>query len=241
MGQSESASLDQSTVSQGGFGDVRLSSGLGLLSVQRAPRPKTPEEFRDLAKHLAYNVITGYVEHDRGRLDKSTESFFQVYINLFTDVSPMLAWRAAEIYIQVLVKQDEIENHPGHTTNQIVEDSRWEEVKALLLDFSKTLGVPESYADSTMNYYRFHGVRVSRYVNYCLESDRIFNSHVIGNEYWAKILGSMLLILTECHDKHDPAGLETGLEFAIRYYEIILKAVALSQKAIVINQVSASL
>ena len=148
----------------------------------------------------------------------------------------MLAWRAAEIYIQVLVRQDEIENHPGHTQGQIVEDPRWGEVKALLLDFSKTLGLPESYADSTMNYYRFHGVRDSRYVNYCLESDRIFNSHIIGNEYWARILGPMLLILTECHDKHDPMGLETGLEFARRYYEIILRAMVSAQKTMVLGQ-----
>ncbi|HEX4921130.1 MAG TPA: hypothetical protein VFV92_10360 [Candidatus Bathyarchaeia archaeon] len=237
MGQSESASIPENLASQSGLSAVRLSTGLGLLSAQRSPRPKTPEEFRDLAKYLAYNVIGGYVEHDRGRLDKSTEAFFQVYLNLFPEVSPMLAWRAAEIYIQVLVRQDEIENHPGHTSSQIVEDPRWEEVKALLLDFSRTLGIPESYADSTMNYYRFHGVRDSRYVNYCLESDRIFNSHIIGSEYWAKILGSILLILTDCHDKHDPMGLEVGLEFARKYYEIILRAMAtVPQKSMVLSQ-----
>jgi len=236
MGQSESAKFSESMDSPGRLIDLRLPSGLGLPNIQRAPKPKTPEELRDLANQLAYNVITGYVEHDRGHLDKSIEAFFQVYLNLFHEVGPMLAWRAAEIYIQVLVKQDEIENHPGHTSSQIVEDSRWEEVKALLLEFSKTLGIPESYADSTMNYYRFHGVRDIRYVNYCLESDRIFNSYIIGNEYWAKILGSILLILTECHDKHDPVGLETGLEFSRRYYEIILRAMASSQKTVVFSQ-----
>lgn len=237
MGQSESANIAEGIDSLIGLSNLRLPAGLGLQSAQRAPTPKTPEEFRDLAKRLAYNAVAGYVEHDRGHLDKSVEAFFQVYLNLFPEVSPMLAWRAAEIYIQVLVKQDEIENHEGHTSSQIVEDPRWGEVKSLFLDFSKTLGLPESYADSTMNFYRFHGVRDSRYVNYCLESDRIFNSHVIGSEYWAKILGSMLLILTECHDKHDPVGLETGLEFAKRYYEIILRAMAsASQKTMVLSQ-----
>lgn len=178
-----------------------------------------------MAKRLAQSQVTGYVEHDRGRLDKSAEAFFQVFSNLFPEISPLRSWRAAELYVQVCVKQDEIENHPGHNSTQIVNDPRWEqEVRTLLAEFSRTLDVPESYADNTMNYYRFHGVRDSRYVNYLLESDRIFNNRVIGDDYWSKILGSLLLILTECHDKHDRIGLEAGIEFATKYYEIILRA-----------------
>lgn len=177
-----------------------------------------------MAKHLAQSIVTGYVEHDRGRLDKSAEAFFQVFSNLFPEISPVRSWRAAELYVQVCVKQDEIENHPGHDSMQIASDSRWEDVKAVLAEFSRTLDVPDSYAHNTMNYFRFHGVRDSRYVGYLLESDRIFNVRVIGNDYWAKILGSLLLILTECHDKHDRTGLEAGIEFATKYYEIILRA-----------------
>src|SRR6266849_452052 len=98
-----------------------------------------------------------YVEHDRGRLDKSAEAFFQVFSTLFPEISPVRSWRAAEIYVQVCVKQDEIENYPGHGSTQILEDPRWEtDVKGLLTEFSRTLYVPESYADSTMNYFRFH-------------------------------------------------------------------------------------
>jgi len=178
-----------------------------------------------VAKRLAQSIVTGYVEHDRGRLDKSAEAFFQVFSILFPEISPVRSWRAAEIYVQVCVKQDEIENHPGHDSTQIVNDPRWQtDVKALLTEFSRTLDVPESYAENTMNYFRFHGVHDSRYVNYLLESDRIFNIRVIGDDYWSKILGSLLLILTECHDKHDRIGLEAGIEFATKYYEIILRA-----------------
>jgi len=177
-----------------------------------------------MAKRLAHNVIAGYVEHDMGRLDKATEAFFQVFSSLFPELSPIKSWRAAEIYVQVCLKQDEIENHPGHDSTQVVNDPRWEEVKILLTEFSRTLDVPDSYAYNTMNYFRYHGVRDGRYVNYLLESDRIFNIRVIGDAYWSRILGSLLLILTECHDKHDMIGLETGVEFATKYYEIILRA-----------------
>jgi hypothetical protein len=37
-------------------------------------------------------------------------------------------------------------------------------------------------------------------------------------------VGSILVLMIECHDKHDSTGLEAGLEFATRYYEIILRA-----------------
>jgi hypothetical protein len=177
-----------------------------------------------MAKRLAHSIVTGYVEHDRGRLDKSAGAFYQVFSNLFPELSPKRSWRAAELYVQVCMKQDEVENHPGHDSTQIVNDPQWGEVRALLSEFSSVLDVPDSYADATMNYYRFHGVRDSRYVNYLLESDRIFNIRVIGDDYWSKILGSLLLILTECHDKHDRTGLEAGIEFATTYYEIILRA-----------------
>jgi len=67
-------------------------------------------------------------------------------------------------------------------------------------------------------------VRDPRYAVYCLDSERIFWTKVIGDDYWAKILGSLLIILTDCHDKHDPTGLQIGIEFATRYFEIILRA-----------------
>jgi hypothetical protein len=64
-------------------------------------------------------VVTGYIEHDRGHLDKSIEAFFQVYLHLFTKVSPLRARRAAELYVEALVKQDEIENFPGHLPEHV--------------------------------------------------------------------------------------------------------------------------
>jgi hypothetical protein len=217
----------QELVGQGGKTTVGSDESNPSLAPRTPPSSKSRDEITEMAKHLARSIVTGYVEHDRGRLDKSAEAFFQVFSNLFPELSPIRSGRAAELYVQVCVKQDEIENHPGHDSTQIMNDPRWEtEVRALLSEFSKTLDVPESYADSTMNYYRFHGVRDSRYVNYLLESDRVFNVRVIGDDYWAKILGSLLLILTECHDKHDMKGLEAGMEFATKYYEIILRAKA---------------
>src|SRR5207247_6092350 len=97
--------------------------------------PTTLREFRILAKRLAYNIVTGYVEHDRGHLDKSAEAFFQVYLHLFPDLNPIRSWRAAELYVKILVKQDEIENYPGHDRTQIVDNPHWEEVRTILLDF----------------------------------------------------------------------------------------------------------
>jgi hypothetical protein len=49
-------------------------------------------------------------------------------------------------------------------------------------------------------------------------------TEAIGTNYWSKILGSLLLLLTECHDKHDMICLETGIEFATKYYDIVLQA-----------------
>jgi len=200
------------------------SAQLTTIPAQKPIIPKTLRDCRTLAKRLAYNIVTGYVEHDRGHLDKSAEAFFQVYLHLFPSLNPVRSWRAAESYVRILVKQDEIENYPGHDRTQIVNDPHWEDVRTMFLDYSRILGIPDSYADSATNYYRFHGVGDSRYVNYCIESDRVFNASVIGNDYWSKILGSLLLILTDCHDKHDPMGLEMGLQFGTKYFEIILRA-----------------
>ncbi len=191
---------------------------------QTVSTPKSANEIRDLAKHLAYSVVAGYMEHDRGHLDKSVDGFFQVYLHLFTNISPLRARRAAELYVEALVKQDEIENRPGNSRDQIPEDPLWDDVKRILLEFSRTLGLPDAYADETTDFFKYHGNRDSRYVNHCLESERIFMTEAIGNSYWSKILGSLLILLTECHDKHDSTGLETGLQFATEYYTIILKA-----------------
>jgi len=177
-----------------------------------------------LAKHLAFSVVTGYLEHDRRHVDKSVEGFFQVYLHLFTKISPLRARRAAELYVEALVKQDEIENFAGHSAEQILHDPLWSDVRKILLEFSRTLGLSDSYADETTNFFKYHGVRDSRYVIHCLESENIFMTEAIGNSYWSKMLGSLLILLTDCHDKHDMTGLETGIEFATKYYEIILRA-----------------
>ena len=124
------------------------------------------------------------------------------------------------------MKQDEIEDVQGRSPEQIINDPAWGDVRKILLEFSRTLSIPDSYADETTNYYRYHGVRDSRYLAHCLESENIFMTEAIGNNYWSKILGSILILLTECHDKHDMIGLETGIEFATKYYEIVLQAKA---------------
>jgi hypothetical protein len=61
-------------------------------------------------------------------------------------------------------------------------------------------------------------------------------TEAIGNSYWSRMLGSLLILLTDCHDKHDTTGLETGIEFATKYFEIILRAKSSpSQKAPVLR------
>jgi hypothetical protein len=193
--------------------------------------PRTAREIHELAKHMAFGIVAGYVEHDRGFNERKTdgfqnavEGFFQVYLYCFPDLSPFRAHKAAELYVKSLFKQDEIENHPGHVKEEIVLDPRWDELKQILVEFSEALGLPSAYAEETTNFFKYHGVRDPRYVVHCIESERIFWTKVIGNEYWAKILGSLLIILTDCHDKHDPTGLQAGLQFATKYFEIVLKA-----------------
>jgi len=198
--------------------------------------PKSRDEIGELAKHLAYSVVAGYLEHDRGHLDKSVEGFFQVYLHLFAKVSPLRARRAAELYVEALVKQDEIENSAGHSVEQIVSDPLWADVKRILLEFSRTLGLSDAYADETTDFFRYHGVRDKTWVIHCIESENIFMTEAIGNSYWSKMLGSLLILLTDCHDKHDTTGLETGIEFATKYFEIILRAKSSpSQKVSVLN------
>lgn len=196
------------------------------ISATRPRFPEKPEEFRELAKHLAYSVVQGYIEHDRGHLDKSAEGFFQVYYYVLPELSPLRTRRAADLYVEALVKQDEIENSETNVRNQQVEDPRWNEVNEILRKFSRTLELPDAYAEQTTNFFRYHGARDSRYVNHCLESEKIFWTRVLGDDYWAKILGCLLILLTDCHDQHDSVGLETGLQFATSYFEIILKAKA---------------
>ncbi len=186
----------------------------------------TQVEHRQLARRLGFDIVTGYVEHDRGRLDSSIDAFSRVYQVLFPDVGISRVRNAAEVYVDVLVKQDEIENQKGRDKAQIIADPRWEDIKSLLLKFSHLLDLPESYAEQTTNLYRYHGVGDDRYVKYCLESDKIFTTRVIGVEYWSKILGALYLILIECHDKHDSTGLDVGLRFAARYFEIILASMS---------------
>jgi hypothetical protein len=193
--------------------------------------PTGASEIHELAKHMAFGAVTGYLEHDRaskenrtdGR-EKAVDGFFQVYLYCFPEISSVTAYKAAELYVKSLLKQDEIEEYPGHSKEEILNDLRWTEVTDILLEFSRTLGLPDSYAEQTMNFFRHHGVRDPRYVIYCLESEKIFWTKVLGDDYWTKMLGSLLILLTDCHDKHDQKGLETGLEFATRYFEIVLKA-----------------
>src|SRR5256885_7016315 len=60
--------------------DPQPTGQLTTVQAQKPVIPKTLRECRELAKRLAYNIVTGYVEHDRGHLDKSAEAFFQVYL-----------------------------------------------------------------------------------------------------------------------------------------------------------------
>ncbi len=206
--------------------EVSVSPRLGfpLLSPQAIVLPKNEEELREVAKRLAFSVVTAFIEHDRGHFEESTEGFFQVFLPLFPNVGLLKVHSASELFVKALFKQDDIENHSGHGSNEIINDGQWEEVKALLITFSRTIGIPDSFAESTTNFWRYHGVGDDRYVNYLLQSDEIMTSAILGNSYWSKILSSLYLACVDCHDKHDSAGLETGLSFATKYYEIILKA-----------------
>jgi hypothetical protein len=197
---------------------------LSSTSPQTIVSPKNEEELREAAKRLAFSVVTAFIEHDRGHFEQSTESFFQVFVPLFPNASLLKVANASELFVKALFKHDEIENHPGHRPSQIINDGRWAEVKDLLLAFARMLGIPESYAENTTSFWQYHGGGDDRYVNYLLESDAILTSAILGSTYWSKILGSLYLACVECHDKHDSAGLETGLSFATKYYEIILKA-----------------
>lgn len=226
----------QEFVEQGGKSTAGTSLSNPALFSRTVSAPKSRDEINELAKHLAYSVVAGYLEHDRGHLDKSVEGFFQVYLHLFARVSPLRARRAAELYVEALVKQDEIENSEGHSAEEIVVDPLWSDVRKILLEFSRTLGVPDTYADETTNFFRYHGVRDKTWIIHCLESENIFMTEAIGNSYWSKMLGSLLILLTDCHDKHDTTGLETGIEFATKYFEIILRAKSSpSQKAPVLS------
>ncbi len=202
-------------------------------------QPRSREEITELAKSLAHSVVIGFMEHDRGfadhdraHLNKAVDAFFQVFRNLFTKVTPLRVRRAAELYVEALVRHDEIENFVGHSIEQVLADPEWADVRKIMLEFSRTLGLPDSYADEATSYWKYHGVKDDRFVVHCLESENIFLTEAIGNSYWSRILGALYLLLVECHDKHDSTALETGLEFATRYYEIILRAkFSASQKA----------
>jgi hypothetical protein len=206
--------------------EVSVPPRLGplLISPQAIISPKNEEELKEAAKRLAFSVVTAFIEHDRGHIEQSTESFFQVFLPLFPNVGLLKAHHASELFVKALFKQDEIENQSGRGSYEIINDWRWEEVKSLLVDFSKAIGIPESFAENTTNFWRYHGVGDNRYVDYLLQSDTIMTSAILGNSYWSKILSSLYLACVDCHDKHDSAGLETGLSFATKYYEILLKA-----------------
>lgn len=226
----------QEFVEQGGKNTSGSDLSNPALFSRIASIPKTSDEIGEMAKHLAYSVVAGYLEHDRGHLDKSIEGFFQVYLHLFSKISPLRARRAAELYVEALVKQDEIENFDGHSAGQIAEDPSWADVRKILLEFSRTLGIPDNYADETTDFFRYHGVRDKTWVIHCIESENIFMTEAIGNSYWSKMLGSLLIFLTDCHDKHDTTGLQTGIEFATKYFEIILRAKSSApQKAAVLT------
>src|SRR2546428_5075255 len=103
--------------------DPQPAGQLTTVQAQKPVIPKTLRECRVLAKRLAYNIVTGYVEHDRGHLDKSAEAFFQVYLHLFPDLNTVRSWSAAELDVKILVKQDEIENYPRHDRTKVVYDT----------------------------------------------------------------------------------------------------------------------
>src|SRR5438552_11148762 len=100
--------------------DPQPTGQLTTVQAQKPVIPKTLRECRELAKRLAYNIVTGYVEHDRGHLDKSAEAFFQVYLHLFPDLNPVRSWRAAELYVKILVKQEDRKSTRLNSSHQII-------------------------------------------------------------------------------------------------------------------------
>src|SRR5439155_21849669 len=90
--------------------DPQPTGQLTTVQAQKPVIPKTLRECRELAKRLAYKIVIGFVENDRGHLKKFADPFFQVYFNLFPTFNPVSSWRAAEFYVKFLVKKDEIEN-----------------------------------------------------------------------------------------------------------------------------------
>src|SRR3989442_13229892 len=88
--------------------DSQPTGQLVTIAAQKPIIPKTLRECRTLAKRLAHNIVTGYVENDRGHLDKSAEAFFQVYLNLFPDLRPARLWNSAELYVPILFLTSEL-------------------------------------------------------------------------------------------------------------------------------------
>src|SRR5689334_9519971 len=83
-----------------------------LLSPRRIPQ--SASDIHELAKHMAFGAVTGYLEHDRAykenspdRVEKAVDGFFQVYLYCFPEMSPLRLYHAAELYVKSLFKQDE--------------------------------------------------------------------------------------------------------------------------------------
>jgi len=175
-------------------------------------------------KEMAHNVVKAYVSHDSGKFEESAHLFSLVFRDLFPEYGDNRIKTASETYVDSLRLQDIVENNKSLSVREKINHEEWKNVKNALKKFCKALDIPESYAHETTQFFRYHGVRDSRYVQHVLNAERILSHRITGDEYWATVTGALYLACIECHDKHDANGFEMGKKFAEQYFSILLRA-----------------
>jgi len=175
-------------------------------------------------KEMSHNVVKAYISHDKDEFEESAHLFSLVFRHLFPEYEEGRIRAASEAYVDSLRLQDIVENNNSLSVRKKINHKEWKNVKNALKKFCKALDIPESYAHETTQFFKYHGVRDSIYVQHVLNAERILSRRITGDEYWATVTGALYLACIECHDKHDANGLEMGKKLAEQYFSILLRA-----------------
>ena len=179
-------------------------------------------KIRRTANKMADNIVNAYIEHDKGHFNESSHLFLLVFREIFPECTEDKLKIASESYLKALQLQDLIENDDELSKKQKLNHNGWKDVKDALTEFCRSLNIPESYANETANFFKYHGVRDGKYVEHVLKANRILSERITCDDYWTNITGGLYLASIDCHDKHDKNGLETGKELIGIYFEKLL-------------------
>lgn len=187
------------------------------------PQLLAPERIEELSIIASRNTIDGFMAQDQGDFDRASLHFSVVFQSLFPEFDSERMLKAAEAYVSALLTQSKLKDDNPSRENRL-HDERWEMVRSQLLEMCRLLDMPSSYAQETMDLFRYHAAQDDSYVKHLLESHRLLMKRVSGSERNYRELAGLYLSAISLHDQHSQDGIVRGRELMQIYYNILFYA-----------------